>query len=82
MLYALDSINVLAGLLRAQGNLPEAESLLRELLSARRATLGDADSRTQKVLSQLLSLFEAGHALDPAGGHDQQAAELRALLPD
>jgi hypothetical protein len=69
------------GLARLQ-DLPFAEANLLEAHMISGKVRGPAHKDTRDCVQSLVSLYEAWHAAEPAGGHDKQAAEWRAKLAE
>ena len=73
----LNSINSLAIDLRETGELEEAESLFRELVTARRQVLEPGDFQIGRALGGLAKTLEAAGKLEEALTYSQQALDHR-----
>ena len=60
----------------------EAETALLEAHELITAGLGPQHERTTEQIESLIELYDAWHEAEPDQGHDVQAADWRAKLPD
>jgi len=77
--------NVRGPYARALGAIGRFEEAEAEMLEAHRVLLdqlGEKHERTQRVIGYLIDLYIAWHTAEPEAGHDVQADQWRAKLPE